>query len=138
LTAINNPQTLPEAIQHFAVPENCRAFMISIRWKDGHVRCPHCGSKKVTYLATVSLWKCHTSHPKQKFSQKTGTVFERSILSLNKLLVAVWLMVNCKGKISSYQLASVLQMSQKSAWRLMNCIHYALHAASMAAENPPK
>ena len=135
-TAMQSPHRFSEVIQHFATPENCLAFMISIRWKDGFVTCPHCGSKKVTYLAKARLWKCHTSHPKQKFSPKTGTVFEHSILGLSKLLVAVWMMANSKEKLSSYQLASVLQISQKSAWRLMNYIHGVMQMASLPTEAP--
>lgn len=133
---MENPLKLSEAIQHFAVPENCHAFLMSVRWKDGLVGCPHCGSKKVTYLAKARLWKCHTSHPKQKFSPKTGTVFEHSILGLSKLLIAVWVMVNCKQKVSSYQLSAILEISQKSAWRLMNCIHSVMQVASVPTDAP--
>ena len=106
---MDNPCRLAEAIQYFAMPENCRDLLISVRWKDGPVRCPHCGSARVNYLAKSRLWKCHSSHPKQKFSPKTGTVFEHSILGLDKILVAIWMVANCKGRLSSYALASVLQ-----------------------------
>jgi hypothetical protein len=127
---MNTPHKLSEAIQYFALPENCQAFLIGTRWKGDAVHCPHCGSPKVTYLAKARVWKCYSSHPKQKFSSKTGTVFEHSILGLDKLLVAVWMAVNCKQKLSSYTLASVLQISQKSAWRLMKCIQTWIGAAS--------
>lgn len=135
-TAMQTPHRFSEVMQHFAAPENCLAFMISIRWKDGFVTCPHCGSREVTYLAKARLWKCHTSHPKQKFSPKTGTVFEHSILGLNKLLAAIWMMVNSKEKLSSYQLASAIQISQKSAWRLMNYLHGVMQMASLPTKAP--
>ena len=127
---MNTPGEISQGIQFFAVQENCEAFLRSVRWKDGIVHCPHCGSTKVTYLAKARLWKCHTLHARQKFSPKTGTVFEHCILGLDKILLAVWMVVNSKQKISSYALASTLQISQKSAWRLRDCIQTSLRVAS--------
>jgi transposase-like protein len=131
---MERPRTLSEAMQYFAAPENCHALLISVRWNDGAVRCPHCGSGKVTYLAKSRLWKCHSNHPRQKFSPKTGTVFEHGILGLDKILLGIWMVVNCKGKLSSYTLASVLQISQKSAWRLRQSIQEAMRVAALAPE----
>lgn len=37
---------------HFADFENCKNVMMKLRWPVGIVRCPHCGSSKVTYLAS--------------------------------------------------------------------------------------
>ena len=45
------PKTLREAILFFADYENCRKAVEAIRWPDGVVRCPTCGSDNVTYLA---------------------------------------------------------------------------------------
>ncbi len=72
------PKTLQQAIQFFTDYDNCRQFMISVRWADGIVRCPTCDSQKVTYLANAKLYKCSVKHPKQKFSLKVGTIFEDS------------------------------------------------------------
>jgi transposase-like protein len=131
-----NPHRLSDVIEHFAKPENCQALLVQVRWKKGPVRCPHCGSPKITYLAKARLWKCHAGHPKEKFSSKTGTVFEHCLLSLDKILIAIWLVVNCKGKLSSYALASALQISQKSAWRLRQCIQSSMRVASLPSEAP--
>ena len=37
---MKGPQTLQQAIQFFSEHENCRQFMIAVRWPDGKVRCP--------------------------------------------------------------------------------------------------
>ena len=95
------PKTLQQAIQFFSDFENCRRFMISVRWEDGVVRCPACNSDKVTYLANAKVYRCYGAHPKQKFSLKVGTIFEDSPLPLEKWLPAVWLIAGAKNGISS-------------------------------------
>jgi hypothetical protein len=120
------PKTLLEAIQHFADFENCRKFMISLRWLDGVVRCPRCGSEKVAYLEKARLYFCSTKHPKQKFSLKVGTVLEDSPIGLDKWFPAMWLLSNCKNGISSYELAKDLGITQKSAWFMLHRIRLAM------------
>ncbi|HUR34974.1 MAG TPA: transposase, partial [Vicinamibacterales bacterium] len=76
------PTTLLEAIRYFENFENCREFLVSLRWPDGKVTCPTCGSDHVTYLANAKQWKCYAKHPRPKFTLKTGTIFEDSPLPL--------------------------------------------------------
>src|SRR5690348_14724578 len=94
-----SPKTLQQTIVHFSDFENCRQFMIALRWSDGIVRCPSCGSDKLTYLAKARLYRCYGDHPKQKFSLKVGTIFEDSPIPLEKWLPAVWMLVNCKNGV---------------------------------------
>jgi hypothetical protein len=126
------PRTLQDAIVHFKEYENCKAFMMELRWPDGIVRCPHCGSEKVTYLEKARVWKCYADHDRPRFSLKTGTIFEDSPIGLDKWVTAVWLIVNCKNGISSYEIARGLGISQKSAWHVAHRIRYALHSGSFA------
>ena len=79
--------------------------MVAIRWADGVVRCPQCGTDKVVYMEKSRLYNCKVKHPKQKFSLKVGTIFEDSPIGLEKWLPAFWLLSNCKNGISSYELA---------------------------------
>jgi transposase-like protein len=120
------PKTLLEAIQYFADPENCRKFMISIRWLDGIVRCPRCGSEKVAYLEKAKLYFCSTKHEKQKFSLKVGTVLEDSPIGFDKWFPAMWLLCNNKNGISSYELHRALGVTQKSAWFMLHRIRLAM------------
>jgi transposase-like protein len=100
--------------------------MISARWPDGIVRCPVCNSERVTYLAKANVYKCKTVHPKQKFSLKTGTVFEDSPIGLEKWLPASWLLSNCKNGVSSYELSRDLGVTQKTAWFMLHRIRTAM------------
>src|SRR5207245_4328402 len=119
-----------QAIQYFSDYENCHQFMIAVRWPDGKVRCPQCGSDEVTYLQNARLYRCYENHPRQKFSLKVGTVFEDSPIGLDKWLPAVWLLVSCKNGISSYEIAAALGITQKSAWFMMHRIRLAMQSGS--------
>ncbi len=119
---MDTPKTLLEAIQYFSDAENCRQFMIAVRWADGVVRCPTCGNDKVKYLENAKLYFCKVKHPKQKFSLKVGTIFEDSPIALEKWLPAFWLLSSCKNGISSYELARAIGVTQKSAWFMLHRI----------------
>jgi transposase-like protein len=119
-------KTLREAIIHFADFENCKSLMMKLRWPDGKVKCPHCGSEKVVWLSKNRVWKCYGKHDRPKFSLKTGTIFEDSPLGLDKWLPALWLVVNCKNGISSCESARDLGVTQKTAWFMNHRLRFAL------------
>src|SRR5437660_4916335 len=125
---MESPKTLQQAIQFFSDFENCRQFMIAVRWPDRKVRCPYCDSEKVTYLKKARLYRCYGDHPKQKFSLKIGTVFEDSPIPLEKWLPAVWLLVNCRNGVSSYEIHRALGVTQKSAWFMLHRIRLAVQS----------
>ncbi|MGD1063234.1 MAG: IS1595 family transposase [Terracidiphilus sp.] len=119
-------KTLQQAIQHFADSENCRKFMVFIRWPDGTPRCPYCGATKLTWLAKANVYRCYGDHKKQKVSLKVGTVFEDSPIGLEKWLPALWLLCNSKNGISSYELHRSLGVTQKTAWFMLHRIRLAM------------
>ena len=119
-------KTLQQAIVHFADRENCRKFMVFLRWPDGAVKCPYCGASKLTWMAKANQYRCYGDHPKQKFSLKVGTVFEDSAIGLEKWLPAVWLLANSKNGISSYELHRALGVTQKTAWFMLHRIRVAM------------
>ncbi len=124
------PKTLQDAIVFYSDFNNCKAFMIELRWPDGKVKCPRCGAEKVTWLEKARVWKCYAKHERPTFTLKTGTIFEDSPIQLEKWLPAVWLIVTCKNGISSYEIARDLGISQKSAWHMAHRIRFALHQGS--------
>ncbi len=76
------------------------------------------------------VWECKTRHPKHQFSVKVGTIFEDSPITLDKWLTAVWMLVNCKNGVSSYEIARDLKVTQKSAWFMLHRIRRALQSGS--------
>jgi transposase-like protein len=128
---MSEPSSLQEAIVYFSDFDNCQKFMIDLRWKDGKVRCPHCGSEYVIYLENVRRFKCYGNHPRPQFSLKVGTIMEDSPISLDKWFCAMWLIVNCKNGVSSYEIGRDLKLTQKTAWFLDHRIRYMLHSGSV-------
>src|SRR5258705_4692937 len=122
------PKTLQQAILFFADYKNCHKAIMEIRWPDGKVRCPHCGSENVTYLENVRRFKCYAKHPRKQFSLKVGTIFEDSAIGLEKWLPALWLVTNCKNGISSYELGRALGVTQKTAWFMLSRLRLALQS----------
>src|SRR5260370_18664728 len=120
------PRTMTQAIRYFAKPENALRFMVSIRWPDGKVKCPTCGSDEVSFLSARNVWKCKNAHTKQQFSVKVGTIMEDSPIELENWMAAFWLIANCKNGISSYELAKDIGVTQKTAWFLLHRIRLAM------------
>jgi transposase-like protein len=131
------PKTLQDAILYFSDFDNCRQFMTSVRWLDDVVRCPYCGSERVTYLEKARVYKCNEKHAKAKFSLKVGTVFEDSPIPLEKWLPAAWMLCNDKNGVSSYELHRALGVTQKSAWFMLHRIRLAMQSGSFMKMGGP-
>jgi hypothetical protein len=120
------PKTLQQAILYFSDANNCIDYMANKRWPDGVVTCPTCGRKDVTFLHKQNKWQCKSAHPKRQFSAKVGTIFEDSPIPLEKWLVVVWMVCNCKNGVSSYEIAKAIGVTQKSAWFMLHRIRVGL------------
>jgi transposase-like protein len=118
---MQEPQTLTEAITHFANPDNCIKFLAAKRWRTG-VTCPTCGRTDASYVPSRRFWQCKTRHPKAQFSVKTGTVLEDSPLGLEKWLPVMWMVANCKNGVSSWEIHRALGVTQKTAWFMLHRI----------------
>jgi transposase-like protein len=126
----SEPVTLQEAILYFAEPENCRNYMVARRWPNG-VTCPCCGSANVLFMEKYNRWHCREKHDAPQFTLKTGTIMEDSPIGLDKWLTAMWMVVNCKNGVSSYEIHRDLGITQKTAWFLDHRIRLAVQAGSM-------
>jgi transposase-like protein len=124
------PTSLLEMIRYFSDVDVCIEFVASLRWLDGVAQCPHCEAKNAGFLKTRRIWKCREC--RKQFSVKTGTIFEESPIGLDKWLMAIWLVVNCKNGISSYEIARDLKVTQKSAWFMLHRIRLALKNGTWA------
>jgi transposase-like protein len=126
---MNKPKTLQQAIRYFSDEQGCIDTVAALRWPNGPV-CPKCGHTEHYYLATQKRWKCKKCA--KQFSVKVGTIFEDSPISLDKWLTALWMLVNCKNGISSYEVGRDLGITQKSAWFVLHRLRLALQNGSMS------
>jgi transposase-like protein len=119
------PITLVDAVKYFSDEQVCIDEVAAMRWPDGQVFCPACGEIGNTlWLANQKRWKCRGC--KKQFSVKVGTIFEDSPLGLDKWMVAMWMLANCRNGISSYEVARTIGITQKSAWHMMHRIRKAM------------
>jgi transposase-like protein len=123
----NFPKTLLEAIKYFADADNALSFMVQIHWPDG-ITCPHCDATEHSFLSTRRIWKCKAC--RKQFSAKAGTIFEDSPIGLDKWFPAVWMIVNMKNGISSYELGKALGVMQKTAWFMNHRIRKAMQCGT--------
>ena len=126
---MKSPSTLIEAVRYFETYENCRDFMLAVLYPNG-IACPHCGSTDVVEMPKYQRFRCREKHAKRQFTLKTGTLFEDSPLPLSKWLPALWLIVNCRNGVSSYEIARAVGVTQKTAWFMGHRIRTALHRGS--------
>ena len=123
----DKPQTLQQAIVHFADKETAHDYLVNLRWSDGVV-CPHCKGTEHSYTTTRKIWRCKSC--KKQFSVKVGTIFEASPISLDKWLPAVWMIANAKNGVSSCEISRALGVTQKTAWFMLHRIRNAMQSGS--------
>lgn len=125
---MEKPKTLQQAIKYFSDEQTCIDTVAMLRWPDGP-SCPACEKKDHYYLKSQKRWKCKECG--RQFSVKLGTIFEDSPISLDKWLIALWMLVNCKNGVSSYEIARDLGITQKSAWFVLQRLRLALREGSV-------
>ena len=131
---MEQPKTLQKAIQHFSDEQTCIDTVAALRWPNGP-ECPACGHKEHYYLKSQKRWKCKECY--KQFTVKLRTVFEESPIPLTKWLPALWMLINCRNGVSSYEIARDLGVSQKSAWFMLQRLRLALQNGSFAKIGGP-
>ena len=117
-------ETLQQAIAYFADKERAFEYAVNWRWVGGHVTCPRCGQAKHSFIKTRKLWFCYACQ--KQFTLKVGTIFEDSALGVDKWMIAIWMVCNCKNGISSYEIHRALGVTQKTAWFMLHRIREAM------------
>lgn len=113
-------KTLQDAFAYFSDRQRCVDYVVAMRWPDGKISCPTCGSEAVTWLPTRFLFQCKGKHARRQFSVKVGTLMEDSPIALGNWLVVMWMLGGCRNGISSYEVARTIGITQKSAWFMLH------------------
>ena len=105
----------------FRDAESARVYMEGKRWPNGPC-CPVCGETKRIKARPAGLYRCNACIERgasTDFSVRTGTIFQKSKIPLNKWLYAMYLLITARKGISSMQLAKQIGVTQKSAWFML-------------------
>jgi transposase-like protein len=105
--------SLFELFKMFPDQESARVYLESRIWPNG-AKCPCCGLSERITVRKNGYYRCNQC--KEDFTVRTGTIFERSHIPLNKWLYAMYFLVTARKGISSLQLSKEIGITQKSAW----------------------
>lgn len=115
----------------FGTEEACRAALFKLRWREGP-SCPACGHRGLCALKTRQLFQCNRC--KRQVRLTAGTVFQDSKLPLTTWFLAIYLLTQGKGGISSIELGRRLGVKQPTAWLVKHKLMQAM--AEREAEKP--
>ncbi len=106
-----------QIFEMFPNQESARKHLESRLWPKG-VRCPSCGLSEHVIVLKSGYYNCKQC--KEKFTVRTGTIFERSHVPLHKWIYAMYMLVTARKGISSLQLSKEIGITQKSAWFVLH------------------
>ncbi len=124
-----------EAHAKFATDEQCLQYIQEMRWPDGVVRCPECGSKEIRRVERKAdsknrrkwFYLCAEKTCHNQFTPTSGTIFHDTHLPLIVWFQAITLMLNAKKGISAKQMQRDLGIGgYKTAWYLNHRIREAM------------
>lgn len=121
-----------QVVDHFKDEQNCKAFLVQQRWRNG-IKCPHCEAQKIydTKVYTTNRgYKC--ADCKKKFTVTTGTVMENTKLPLRYWIMAIYFSTSAKNGISAAELSRHLNVTPTTGWFLLQRIR------TMFAEKAPQ
>ena len=110
-------KSIIELLNYFKDEETGIEYYENIRW-DKNPTCPRCGSGKP--YKTNRGWKCRNKECHKKFTVKVGTMFENSKIPFRVWFAAIYLATTSKKGVSSVQVASQLNITQKTAWFVLH------------------
>ena len=114
-----------ELQQKIKTEDDARHYLEARRWEYGKA-CPRCGDEKKQYtLSRKGYHKC--GECKLTYTVRTGTIFERSHMSLTKWLFAIYFVLTARKGISSIQLSKHLGVNQRTAWSILHKIREAMN-----------
>jgi transposase-like protein len=107
--------SLLEMQEAFPTEGHCRVYLKEAIWEGEPQACPHCAVVGKSYAyADGYTYRCKECD--KKFNVLTSTVFEGTKIPLRKWFSAIYLVSVSKRSISSYHLAKLLGVTQKTAW----------------------
>jgi len=114
-------KSIIDLIKAFPDEQTCINHLEKLRWDDNVVS-PFDPTSKV-YKCKNNKYKCKNTG--KYFNVKTATLFDNSKVDLQKWFIAIYLITGHSKGISSVQLSKDIDVTQKTAWfmlqRIRNC-----------------
>ncbi|MCR2803750.1 IS1595 family transposase [Paenibacillus soyae] len=111
--------------QKFMNEESCIAAVENWKWPDGF-RCPHCPSREAYRIANRRLPLFECVRCGAQTSLTSGTMMHKTSTPLRKWLLAMYLVSCDKAALNAKKLSGVLEVSYKTAWRMLHLIRVAI------------
>lgn len=109
----NFMKTLKELETHFSTEDNCMAYLVGLRWRDG-VTCPRCDNANVYKLAKPWKWQCKVCNKNgYHFSPLSGTIFENTNVPLVTWFRVIFMMTQSKKGMSVLQVQRMIGKQQE-------------------------
>ncbi|MBR1521296.1 MAG: IS1595 family transposase [Bacteroidaceae bacterium] len=116
-----NLDSILDLFKAFPDEQSCIDHLEKLRW-EGFVVSPFDPSSKV-YKCKENRYRCKNTG--KYFNVKTNTLFDNTKIELRKWFAAIWLVTAHKKGFSSLQLSRDIDVTQKTAWfmlqRIRNC-----------------
>ena len=113
--------SLVKLFEMFPDNEAAEQWFVETRWPDG-IRCAHCDSENVNTKASHKTMPYRCNACKKRFSVKTNSLMHASNISYQKWVIAVYLVTTSLKGVSSMKLHRDLEITQKSAWFMLQRI----------------
>lgn len=101
----------------FPTEKEAEEYFIRLRWGT-NILCPFCGSIRIVKKKNSLPMPYRCKECRKHFSVRTGNVLAESKISLQKWLLATYIITNFHKEINSVQLSKHLGVTQKTAWLL--------------------
>jgi transposase-like protein len=113
-----NIKSVLDLLKTFPDEQSCIDYLEQIRWA---------GTPVSPFDETSKVYKCKNNKYRCKntgkyFNVKTGTMYDNTKMELRKWFLAIWIVTCHKKGISSCQLGRDLDITQKSAWFMLQRI----------------
>jgi transposase-like protein len=113
-------------LKKFPTEQRIIEYFINIRYKQEKPICNHCGCKDKVYKIDKTPKKFICYNCNNTFSIFKDTIFEKSSTDLRKWFFAIHLFLNGKKGISALQLQREIEVTYKTAWRMLQRIRRAM------------
>jgi len=118
------PINLIEFEKEFNTEEQCREYIVKLRYEQGVYTCPKCGSIK-SWIVRTNVYEC--SECGHQGSVIAGTIFQDTHKSLTLWFRAIWYVTSQKNGTSALGIQAILGLgSYRTAWTWLHKLRRAM------------